>query len=295
MFIPGVGTYSIASMEDTLVNGMTTRDELKLIADIGYKRVELLQQDLDTNSNEDLKKWLDEFGLEVTSVHAKPTEEIVRRMADLGAIAVIWAGTPFCSKAEALEVAAELESMAEMAEPYGIKIGYHNHTSEFYFDEGKALLEHVLDNSTKCYAQLDCGWSTCAGMYPPYFIRKYRNRIVSIHVKENAKVEGPGPLPASRHAEGAGHSMPDFSKMTAEERKAFVDGFNKMLAPVYDRTLRLQCRMGAPESNINWNDIKAALDEQDFEAFWIVEREGFYADRVSCLTDDYRWLTENIR
>ena len=72
MFIPGVGTYSIASMEDTLVNGMTTRDELKLIADIGYKRVELLQQDLDTNSNEDLKKWLNEFGLEVTSVHAKP-------------------------------------------------------------------------------------------------------------------------------------------------------------------------------------------------------------------------------
>ena len=153
----------------------------------------------------------------------------------------------------------------------------------------------MLDNSTKCYAQLDCGWSTCAGMYPPYFIRKYKNRIISIHVKENAKVEGPGPQPASRHAEGAGHSMPDFSKMTVEERKAFVEGFNKMLAPVHDRTLRLQCRMGAPESNINWNDIKAALDEQDFEAFWIVEREGFYADRVSCLTDDYRWLTENIK
>lgn len=295
MFKPGVGTYSIASLEDTLVKGMTTRDELELIAGIGYRRVELLQQDLDANSNEDLKKWLKEFDLEVTSVHAKPTEEVIKRMADLGAIAVIWAGTPFNSKEEAIEVAHELDAMAEIAEPYGLKIGYHNHTSEFFFDEGKALLEHVLDNSTKCFAQLDCGWSMCAGMYPPYFIRKYRNRIIAIHVKENSLVQGPGPKPASRHAEGAGHSMPDFTKLSAEEKKAFVDGFKTRMAAIEERNLLLQCKMGAPESNINWKDIKAALDEQDFEAFWIVEREGFYSDRVSCLTDDYRWLTENIK
>ena len=36
-----------------------------------------------------------------------------------------------------------------------------------------------------------------AGTYPPSFIRKYKNRILAIHVKENCRVQGPGPKPAS--------------------------------------------------------------------------------------------------
>ncbi len=46
--------------------------------------------------------------------------------------------TNFCNKAEALEVAEELNHcLGRIAKPYGIKIGYHNHTDEFYKDEGK--------------------------------------------------------------------------------------------------------------------------------------------------------------
>ena len=54
-----------------------------------------------------------------------------------------------------------------------------------------------MENSSKCYLQLDCGWAMNAGTYPPSFIRKYRNRIAAIHVKENCRVQGPGPKPAS--------------------------------------------------------------------------------------------------
>ena len=49
-----------------------------------------------------------------------------------------------------------------------------------------------------------------------------------------------------------------------------------------------------PESNMNWQDIKDALDEQDFEAFWVVEREGFYDEHDKCIADDARWIKENI-
>ena len=52
--------------------------------------------------------------------------------------------------------------------------------------------------------------------------------------------------------------------------------------------------MGAPESNMNWQDIKDALDEQDFEAFWVVEREGFYDEHDKCIADDAKWIKENI-
>lgn len=161
-------------------------------------------------------------------------------------------------------------------------------------DEGKTLLEHLLDNSTKCYSQLDCGWAQNGGCYPPSFIRRYKNRFVAIHVKENSKVQGPGPRPASRHAaEEAGRANPfaNVKEMPLEERQKILDGFNAhMNSPEGKKRFAVQCPMGAPESNMNWQDIKDALDEQDFEAFWVVEREGFYDEHDKCIADDARWI-----
>ncbi len=290
----GIGTYSFGGIASYLGLGPTLLDKFKTIKALGFNCVELLPVDLD-NDIEDIKKWLDETGLQATSVHAKPTEEIVKKMAALGGKAVIWASTPFCSKEEAIEVAHELDDMAAMAEPYGIKIGYHNHSQEFYFDQGKCLLEHLLDNSTKCFSQLDCGWAMNGGMYPPYFIRKYKNRILSIHVKENSKVVGPGPRPASRHDDqpDPAAAFGNVKELSVEERQKILDGFNQANAANTQR-FQVQCKMGAPESNMDWKEIKKALDEQDFDAFWIVEREGFYDEHDKCIADDCAWLKENL-
>lgn len=294
----GIGTYSFGGIASYLGLGPTLLEKFQTIRDLGFTSVELLPVDLD-NDVEDIKKWLKETGLTVTSIHAEPTEEIVKKMAALGGKAVIWAGTPFCNKEEAIEVAHLLDEMAEMAEPYGIKIGYHNHSQEFYMDEGKCLLEHLLDNSTKCFSQLDCGWAQNGGMYPPYFIRKYKNRIVSIHVKENSRVQGPGGVPASRREaqkNGGGNPFAKAAEMPLEERQKILDGFTaQQNSPEGKKRFEVQCKMGAPESNMDWKEIKKALDEQDFEAFWVVEREGFYADHDQCLKDDCAWLMENIQ
>lgn len=291
----GIGTYSFGGIASYLGLGPSLLDKFKTISALGFNSVELLPVDLE-HDVEDIKKWLDETGLKVTSVHAEPTEEIVKKMAALGGQAVIWAGTPFCNKEEAIEVAHVLDEMAAMAEPYGIKVGYHNHSQEFYFDEGKSLLEHLLDNSEKCFSQLDCGWAMNGGMYPPYFIRKYKNRILSIHVKENCRVAGPGPQPPSRHSDqpNPAAAFGNVKALPVEERQKILDGFTKAAEADAGR-FNVQCKMGAPESNIDWKEIKNALDEQDFEAFWVVEREGFYDEHDKCIADDCAWLTENIK
>lgn len=292
-----IGTYSFGGIATFLGLGPTLKEKFEKIASLGYTGVELLEADLNTNSVEDIKKWADEAGIEVVSCHAKPTEEIVKKMAALGGKAVIWAGTPFCNKAEAIEVAQEMDAMAEMAEPYGIKIGYHNHSQEFFVDEGKTLLQHMLDNSTKVYSQLDCGWAQNGGCYPPTFIRKYKNRILAIHVKENSRVQGPGPRPASRHDEQGGRPpMPNPAEMPIEERQKILEQFTaRQNSPEEKKRFEVQCKMGAPESNIKWQDIKDALDEQDFEAFWVVEREGFYDEHDQCLADDCKYIKENVK
>ncbi|MDE6837263.1 MAG: sugar phosphate isomerase/epimerase [Acutalibacter sp.] len=290
-----IGTYSFGGIASYLGLGPTLLEKFQTIKSMGFDGVELLPVDLD-HDVEDVKKWAQETGLEIVSVHAKPTEEIVKKMAALGGKAVIWASTDFCDEAEAIEVAHELDAMAEMAEPYGIKIGYHNHSKEFYMDNGRALLEIVAENSSKCFFQLDCGWTMNAGTYPPSFIRRYKDRIVAIHVKENCRVQGPGPKPRSAHAEG-NHESPfaHVAEMSLEERQKMLDAYTaRNESPEGKKRFEVQCKLGAPESNIDWQEIKNALDEQSFEAFWVIEREGFYTDHDQCIREDCQWIKDNI-
>ena len=286
----GIGTYSFGGMASYLGLGPTLLEKLRTIKELGFNSVELLPVDLE-NDPEDIKSWLAETGLQVTSVHAEPNEEMVRKLAAVGGKAVIWASTPFCNKAEALEVAEQLEKMAEAAEPYGIKVGYHNHSQEFYFDEGKCLLEHLLDNTKKAFVQLDCGWAMNGGMYPPYFIRRYRDRIISIHVKENSKVVGPGERPASRHGEQPmkASAFANVKELPIEERQKILDGMTEKMSANKEK-FAVQCKMGAPQSNLDWREIKKALDEQKHEAFWVVEREGFYDEHDKCIAEDCAFI-----
>lgn len=290
-----IGTYSFGGIASFLGLGPTLSEKFRLARSLGYTGIELLAGDLD-NSTEDIKKWAADAGVEILSVHAMPSREIIEKMAALGAKAVICAGTPFATEEEAKEVAAEFEELAGIAEPYGIKIGYHNHSWEFYMVNGKSLLEHLLDNAPHIYSQLDCGWAMNAGMYPPYFIRKYKDRIAAIHVKENDKVHGPGNQPRSR-ADQAGPRKSPFDgvkEKSLEERQKMLEEFQAHVGPV-NPEIACQCPMGDEHSNLNWMEIKKALDEQSFEAFWVVEREYFYKDHDECLREDCAWLMENIR
>ena len=290
-----IGTYSFGGIASYLGLGPTLLEKFQTIKSLGYDGVELLPVDLD-NDVEDIKKWAQETDLEIVSIHAKPTEDIVKKMAALGGKAVIWAGTDFCNKEEALALAKELDEMAAMAEPYGIKVGYHNHSKEFFVDEGLPLMEYVLDNSSKCYMQLDCGWAMNAGTYPPSFIRKYKNRILAIHVKENDRVQGPGPRPASAKEATGGSPFANVKELPLEQRQKMLEEFTaRNESPEGKKRFEVQCKLGAPESNMDWQEIKNALDEQDLEAFWVVERENFYEDHDKCLAEDCAWLKEHIQ
>ena len=294
-----IGTYSFGGIASYLGLGPTLKEKFQTIKSLGYDGVELLPVDLENNSVEEIKAWAEEIGLEIVSIHAKPDKETVQKMAALGAKAVIWAGTPFNPTEEAIEVAHELDAMAEMAAPYGIKVGYHNHSQEFFVDQGKMLLETVLENSSKCFFQLDCGWAMNGGVYPPSFIRQHLGRFVAIHVKENSRVQGPGPRPASRHEaaqQGGGSPFANAAEMPLEERQKILDQFEaRNNSPEGKKRFEVQCKLGAPESNIDWAEVRAALNEQDFEAFWVVEREGFYGEHDQCLADDCAWIHEHIQ
>ena len=79
----GIGTYSFGGIASYLGLGPTLLEKLQTLKALGYEQVELLPVDLD-HDVEDIKKWLAETGVTVTSVHAEPSEEIIKKMAALG-------------------------------------------------------------------------------------------------------------------------------------------------------------------------------------------------------------------
>ena len=121
-------------------------EKLKTIAKLGFAGAEFTA-DFTEVPVEKMKKVLAENNLKVDSAHVglDQIEGVLPYFAELGAKLVICPMTNFCNKAEAEEVAAELNRLGNIAKQYGIKIGYHNHTDEFYVDEGKYLYDWLID------------------------------------------------------------------------------------------------------------------------------------------------------
>ena len=280
-----IGTYAFGGFGGP--DGPTVQDKLKSAAAMGYTGIEFLAQDLSGNTVEDLKKWLDETGLECVSVHADLNlmSDIFPKMAALGGKMVICPSGLPNTKEEVKEYVAQLEEKGKEAAAYGLKVGYHNHTWEFVMDSGKSLYEWAVEYSDPKYLsfQLDCGWAMNAGAYPPSLIRRYPGRFISIHVKENNKVFGPG------------QPMPKMDRSTFDFKNPPED-FAKFMASMNSRQAS-QCAMGDPTSNIDWAEIKKALDEQGIgECAWTVERELTYTGtREDCLKADCDWLMANVQ
>lgn len=282
-----IGTYSFG-----MDSGLSLAEMFKKAKEIGYDGIEILQRDIDFYPVEDIKAWAEEAGVEIVSIHAQfdGAEERLKKFHELGGKIYIIPSYAFANKEEALHLAAKLNDLAKLAEPYGIRVGYHNHTTEFFVDEGKPILEYVIENTDKAvFFQIDVGWATAADVDVPAFIRKYSGRIRSIHVKENNASLGTG---TPRHENEPRPQMqlgPDGKPVMTEEMKA-------RFAAMMERN-KVQVKLGDPTSRISWFEVKKALDEQGLdEVFWTVEREYDYIPgRINCIAEDAAWLRENIK
>lgn len=260
-------------------------ENLKAIAEMGYDGVEFAGNNYGGLSAEELIKTLSENKLGCRSVHLQ-MDQIVPTLPYLKEIGVqyaIVASHPFSNMEELLDCAKGLNEAGKEAAKYGIKVGYHNHTQEFNKIGDKYMLEHLIENTDpeNVVFQLDCGWATAAGINAGDFLKKYADRYVAIHVKENSKVIGPekprspkDPSPIKRDENGR-------PIITEEMRKKMEE--------------RASWNCGTGYGIVDWKKIFSICHEIGIDLF-VVEREADYGgmDRFTCLQHDVNWLKENI-
>lgn len=164
---------------------------LKAVAEMGYEGVEFAGYY--GLKPVELRAMLDDCGLVCAGSHTglymltdDTFDETVEMNKALGTDRmIIPAGLPTSNMKAAIEMAMAIYERCRAA---GMRTGFHNHTGEFKVVDGVTKLDHLFANTPDDFlVQCDIGWATAAGADVPALLRKYANRLETVHVKEHSE------------------------------------------------------------------------------------------------------------
>ena len=190
---------------------------LEAVKDIGFEGVEFAGfQGLPA---ETLRAKLDELGLKCVGAHMglddftpEKLPETLRFIKTLGSPYAGIGGADFRTETSLRHIIDVMGPADEAAQKEGVKVYYHNHTDEFapplFAEAPGTVFERI---AKACHVQIDTYWSFAAGQDNYKLITEYKDRIVTLHLKDGigrtptALGEGENDLPTViRAAKDAG-------------------------------------------------------------------------------------------
>jgi|SRR5699024_2373702 len=175
---------------------------MKKLRDIGFSSVEVSQIPMTESNVQSLKQASEDFNISITALSAglepmlpgapgetlsNDFDKIVRDCKTLKCDYIRIGMLPFTvmgNKDKVMGFIDRAEKMAERLEEHGIHLYYHTHHIEFQKYDGEFLLDLIKDNTSKLGFELDVHWIQRAGVNPVEFIKKYKNRISLLHLKD---------------------------------------------------------------------------------------------------------------
>ncbi|MBV9850283.1 MAG: sugar phosphate isomerase/epimerase [Armatimonadetes bacterium] len=163
---------------------------LRTVAEIGYKGVEFAG--LHGRSPQDIKKLIDDLGLQVSSSHtALPTQENVNQLVEtertLGNTRLISGLGPkdFQTVDDCKRAAERFQTAAELVRPHGMTFGMHNHWWEFHtVDNGRLVYDVVLEAAPDIFSELDVYWAAYGGQDAAKVVASHKARLPVLHIKD---------------------------------------------------------------------------------------------------------------
>lgn len=261
---------------------------LQKIAAAGYAGVELFDKIYGGyESPGELKRFLDGLGLSVIGAHVYNdgmTEADMAYLAELSCPYLVCPGLSVSSGEEAFQAAELLNRVGRQWKRYGLKYGYHNHTSDYNEYGGKKVIDILLENTDPdlVFFELDLAWSWRNGVDAADFIRRRAGRFELIHIKETSRRLTPEDSWEALAKKYGIRRGPDGRPEIPEEARG-----------VLEERKKINCKMG--EGIIRIPESKAAGDAQGTKAY-IVEREYAYTgDIFTSLEEDCAYLKDHIR
>lgn len=185
----GIQMYSV---RDTAEKSL--KEALQGVAELGYRFVEFAGF-FDTPADT-VKEWLDNFGLVCSGTHttldkltAKNIKKTIEYHKVIGCEKLIVPGCDWTT-AEKCKLVLEALNFAEKElKKHGIRLGYHNHSREFFPTEDGIIFEDEVIKKTAVELELDTFWLFNAGIEVIEYLEKNKNRIFCIHLKDGIPAE----------------------------------------------------------------------------------------------------------
>ena len=203
--------------------------DLKLVHQIGYTTVEVFPG-VYNHPPKELKAMIESHGLKAPSGHFdyETIEEKVDYAGQLGLTYMICPMVPrpmWDSLDGFRRAAAHLNKASAKISAAGMKMGYHAHNYEYKPIEGTTgfdVLMKELDPAVRL--ELDIYWATEAGQNVVELMRKHRDRLELMHLKDRkpAKSFSFVPGPKGAHFTEAGSGTIDFKAVLGEARRLGV-------------------------------------------------------------------------
>jgi sugar phosphate isomerase/epimerase len=193
-----MGNTDILSIQLYTMRSLGDLDRvLDAVKQAGYGHVETIGSHLD--EAERVRAKLEARGLKVSSSHVslaalrERLDGVIRACHTLGLEQLFMPAVPPEQRQSDAPfwraLGRELGQVAERMGDQGITFGYHNHDWELAPKDGvKTALELIFEGaeSTSLTWQVDIAWLVRGGADPKAWMERYRNRVVSAHVKDIA-------------------------------------------------------------------------------------------------------------
>lgn len=171
------------------ITGKDLKGALKQVAEMGYKFVEFAG--FFDNAAEDVKAWLDEYGLVCSGTHTgrAPLEDdvidaTIAYHKAIGCTNLIIPGMDWSTRENLDDNIALMNRAQKKLAENGITLGYHNHDREFLVTPYGALIEEEIIARTSVELQIDTWWAFNAGLDPVAYCEAHKDRIRVIHLKD---------------------------------------------------------------------------------------------------------------
>ena len=193
-----------------------TKDSMRMalekVAAMGYHYVEFAG--FFDYTAEQIKLWLDTFGLECSGTHtglgALTPENIDATIAyhqAIGCKNLIVPGADWSTEEKMNENIAALNAAQKKLAAAGIRLGYHNHSGEFFPSAyGKVIEEEVIKN-TEIELEIDTFWAYNAKQNVVELLERLKDRITVVHLKDGTPAPNVENDQAHCHAGAVGLSV----------------------------------------------------------------------------------------
>lgn len=185
----GLQMYSVRDVAE-----VSLEKALKEVAKLGYKYIEFAG--FFDNKAEDVKMWLDNLSLTCSGTHTgiqallpETIDETIRYHKAIGCDNIIIPGLDITSKEKIEENIKNVNYAQKKLKEHGIKLGFHNHSKEFFPTTDGTLFEDEIIERTNVELEIDTFWLFNAGVDVISYLEAHKDRICVIHIKDGIPSE----------------------------------------------------------------------------------------------------------